>query len=246
MAPSNEKCFPLLSLHKLYYPPCHFSDDDGHNPMVAGFQEDIDSDDEAVISAKPVLSVNINDMELSSDEDNKTPVIKQDRNLDSEDEGKNSARNFGISNKNSNLDFGALSLKSESRSRSSSNEKTKSNPDLGYKMDASPKIDSHVNIDTKTDGSKLVDMKRTNHIGAAASNHVDESDSDGDEVDNANHIMVLKDEDITSDEDEGVKVTVAAETLAVNGTLSNEEKVIIQFSKKYKCDISLKINMDYG
>ncbi|XP_064649381.1 rab-like protein 6 isoform X2 [Lineus longissimus] len=196
------------------------SDDEGHNPMVAGFQEDLDSDDEAVISAKPVLSVNINELELSSDEDNKTPVIKEDKHFDSEDEGKS----FGISNKNSTLDFGGLGIKSESRSMSSSNEKTMSSPDLGHKTDASPKIDSHVNIDMKTDASKQVDIERTNHVGVAATNHVDESDTEGDEVDNANHIMVLQDEDITSGEDEGVKVTVATETLAVNGMLSNEEK----------------------
>jgi hypothetical protein len=198
--------------------------------MVAAFQEDLDSDDEAVISSKPVLRVNMNDMELSSDEDNKTPVIKQVDDLDSEDERKNSAKNVVISNKNSNLDFSGSGRKSETRSRSSSSEKKKPSPDLGSKMGSSPKvenspeIDAHLNFDTNADRGKPTDVKRTNHIGASTVNHVDGSDSEGDE-DNANHIMVLKDEDITSDEDEDVKAVNAKATLTVNGMISNEEKV---------------------
>ncbi|CAH1785865.1 unnamed protein product [Owenia fusiformis] len=60
------------------------SDDDGGNPMVAGFQDDLDSDDE--LNAESHVHIASNDVELSSDEEENVPSITQDADTISSDE----------------------------------------------------------------------------------------------------------------------------------------------------------------
>ncbi|XP_077986607.1 rab-like protein 6 [Glandiceps talaboti] len=63
-------------------------DDAGHNPMVAGFVEDIDSEDEGV-SQKDTSDVAASfHVELSSDEDDDSPFVAQNQKVDEERDSK--------------------------------------------------------------------------------------------------------------------------------------------------------------
>ena len=72
---------------------CHSDDDAGDNPMVAGFQDDLDSDDDLTTpatskqSALAPSSPKKADIELSSEEDeSNVPTVAADADLSSEEE----------------------------------------------------------------------------------------------------------------------------------------------------------------
>lgn len=206
------------------------SEGEGGNPLVAGFQDDLDSEDEAEISASKVTMV-MADEDLSSDDGmdagggDERPVIAQDGDIGDDSDAEPAITETIPSQRSTKLE------------QQSTRSKTKSpvqclNPVLARGV-ASPQKTNSINSSSKpltnvdSDDDSDADVQNSNVVVKdtvhAVTTHYADAEEHSDEIENGNAVTILADDDLSDIEDQSAASSRPTDSgLATDTTQDND------------------------